>query len=82
MATKKFAGKESRKEEMSEARAIKSGRMTPAQYADKEAVEERGMKAGGMVGYANGGLIKAGPAPNECTYNQGPGVRSQQDYRK
>lgn len=83
MATKKFAGKETRKEEMAEAEAIKSGRVTPAQYASREAMEERRMKNGGKVmGYANGGLIKAGPAPNVCEYTQGPGVRSQQDYHK
>ena len=92
MATKKFAGKESRKEEMAEAEAIKSGRVTPAQYAAREALEERRMKNGGkamgyakggkVMGYANGGMIKAGPAPNVCEYTQGPGVRSQQDYHK
>ena len=72
---KLFTGKESRKEEMAEAKAIKSGRVTPAQYASREAKEPRG--------YANGGLVRAGyGAPNECTYNQGPGARSNQDYKK
>lgn len=68
------AGKESRAEEMAEAKAIQSGKMSPTQYADMEAKE----------GYANGGLVRANNsmAPNACTYSGGPGVRSQQDYRK
>lgn len=35
-------------------------------------------------GYNDGGLVRAtgSMAPNECTYNGGPGVRSQQDYKK
>ena len=54
-----YGGKESRKEEMAEA------------------------KMPMPKGYANGGLVRQGTgAPNECTYNQGPGVRSNQDYRK
>ena len=37
-----------------------------------------------MMYMNNGGLIKAtgSMAPNECTYNGGPGVRSMQDYKK
>lgn len=42
------AGKESRAEEMAEAKAIKSGKLTPAQYAKMEAKE----------GYKNGGKAK------------------------
>lgn len=45
-------------------------------------------------GYKNGGMVKAMSkptdglqrqkvgAPNECEWNQGPGVRSMQDYSK
>lgn len=40
------------------------------------------MANGGMVkGYANGGLVK-GMAPNTPAGVCGPGVRSQQDYKK
>lgn len=55
-----------------------SGRRTAA-------FDERiGFADGGMVkNYADGGLVRASyGAPNECTYNQGPGVRSRQDYKK
>lgn len=41
------AGKESRAEEMKEARMIKAGKMSPAQYAGMESRE--GYKDGGMV---------------------------------
>lgn len=43
MATKKpalFKGKESMKEELAEAKAVKSGKLTPKQYAKSEKVEE------------------------------------------
>ena len=56
MATKKmFGGKESFKEELTEAKAIKSGKITPQQYA-------RGEKSEGvhsMKKMANGGITKA-----------------------
>jgi hypothetical protein len=56
MATKKlFGGKESFKEELNEAKAIKSGKITPQQYA-------RGEKSEGVHGMkkmANGGITKA-----------------------
>ncbi len=51
MATKKpplksiFKGKDDRKEELREARAIKSGKITPEQYARGEKMEDR-MKKG------------------------------------
>ena len=68
------AGKESRGEEMAEARAIQAGKLTPAQYADMEA-KEPGYKNGGKVAKcADGGLV--------WDRTQGTGVRSQQDYRK
>lgn len=113
MATKMFSGKESRGEEMAEAKALKSGQITKKQYMDGErkeghtdmadvrgnadaiksgrmspaqyAAEEKGerMANGGMVrAYADGGLVASMCAPNEPTGVLGPGVRSQQDYRK
>lgn len=54
-------------------------------YGGKETkAEERAEAKMPMAkGYANGGLVRQGTgAPNECTYNQGPGVRSMQDYGK
>lgn len=39
MAFKPFAGKQTKKEEMAEAKAVKSGKVTPAQYAAKEKAE-------------------------------------------
>jgi hypothetical protein len=75
------AGKETRAEEMKEARMIQSGKMSPAQYANMESKE----------GYADGGqvmtkqpLMRANNsfAANSCDYAFGPGVRSQQDYKK
>lgn len=39
MATKPFAGKQTKKEEMAEAKAVRSGKVSPAQYAAKEKAE-------------------------------------------
>jgi hypothetical protein len=52
-----FKGKESYGEEMKEAKAIKSGKITPKQYAMGEK-SEIGMKKGGMAKYAKGGSIR------------------------
>lgn len=72
-AGEKREGEHSMREIRKNADAIKSGRMSPAQYASSEKTEKM----------ADGGLVRAGyGAPNECTYNQGPGVRSRQDYHK
>lgn len=104
---KAFKGKQTAAEEKAEAKMVRSGKMTPAQYAraekaegDKQStktLEARGKQlASGkmsadkyasmstdMPKMADGGLVRAtSGAPNECTYNQGPGVRSQQDYKK
>jgi hypothetical protein len=93
--TMPFKGKESYKEELAEGKALASGRMTPAQYASKEAKE--GYANGGMVkGYADGGAVEADDTddyplmrqqpgflpPNTCDETGGPGVRSWQDYKK
>jgi hypothetical protein len=107
---KAFNGKQTAAEEKAEAKMVRSGKMTPAQYARAEkaegdtmptkSLEARGkqlasgklsadkyasmgpdmpkMADGGMVGLARQGT----GAPNECTYNLGPGVRSLQDYKK
>ena len=64
MATKKlFGGKESYKEELNEAKAIKSGKITPQQYARGEKSEgETGMKkmAKGGITTAKMGAVKSG----------------------
>jgi len=39
MATKPFAGKDTKAEERKEAKMVRSGKMTPAQYAAKEKAE-------------------------------------------
>lgn len=58
---KMFKGKESQSEELKEARAIKSGKITPEEYAKGEKMEEsKKMKCGGKVKkYARGGGIES-----------------------
>lgn len=60
MANKLFKGKETYSEELKEAKAIKSGKITPEQYAKGEKMEEaKKMKKGGMCkGYVRGGGIE------------------------
>lgn len=105
---KAFKGKQTAAEEKAEAKMVRSGKMTPAQYARAEkaegdtasakSLEARGKQlASGklsadryaamspdMPKMADGGLVRAttNMAPNACTYAGGPGVRSQQDYKK
>ena len=59
---KLFKGKETKGEELKEARAIKSGKITPEEYARGEKMEEaKKMKKGGSCGmkkYAKGGGIE------------------------
>ena len=52
MAKKLFGGKESYAEELKEAKAIKSGKISPQQYARGERKEEAGMKKMSMGGFA------------------------------
>ena len=64
MATKGmnlFKGKETYGEELKEAKAIKSGKLTPSQYAKGEKSEEKmKMKKGGMpMKFAAGGFTRA-----------------------
>jgi hypothetical protein len=57
MATKKmFGGKESMKEELAEAKAIKSGKISPMQYAKGEKSEPAMKKGGSVKKMANGGM--------------------------
>lgn len=54
---KLFGGKETYSEELKEAKAIKSGKITPEQYAKGEKME--GHKKGGCVKMAKGGYVRA-----------------------
>jgi len=56
MATKMFAGKQSKKEEMAEAQALKSGKITAKQYKAGEKSEGHSPKANA----ANAKAIKSG----------------------
>ena len=57
---KLFKGKDTYAEEVKEAKAIKSGKITPTEYAKGEKMEEaKKMKCGGKVKkYARGGGIE------------------------
>jgi hypothetical protein len=57
---KLFKGKDTHSEELKEAKAIKSGKITPEQYAQGEGMEmAKGMKCGGKVKkMARGGGIE------------------------
>ena len=58
MAKKLFGGKETYSEELKEAKAIKSGKITPEQYAKGEKSEGvHGMKKGGMCKMTRGGGV-------------------------
>jgi len=60
MATKKmFGGKESMKEELAEAKAIKSGKITPMQYAKGEKSEPAMKRGGATKKMASGGITSA-----------------------
>lgn len=61
--SKLFKGKDTYGEEIKEAKAIKSGKITPSEYAKGEKSEEakkpKGMKCGGKTAkYARGGGIE------------------------
>ena len=75
MATKKlFGGKESYKEELAEAKAIKSGKITPQQYARGEKSEgEKGMKKMAKGGSAGNGITTAKMGAVKSGGNKGKG---------
>ena len=69
MAKKLFGGKETYAEELKEAKAIKSGRISPQQYARGEQKEEAGMKMkkmakGGMAASGMGKVVAGGKRPH------------------
>ena len=59
---KLFKGKDTKAEELKEAKAIKSGKITPEQYAKGEEME-KGMKKGGCCKMAKGGKVKETMGP-------------------
>lgn len=60
MAGKKlFGGKETYGEELKEAKAIKSGRISPQQYAKGEMGESKMKRGGAVKKYAKGGGIES-----------------------
>ena len=65
MAKKLFGGKETYAEELKEAKAIKSGKISPQQYARGEQKEEAGMKKmakGGIAPSKMGAVKTAAPS--------------------
>lgn len=65
MATKAFAGKDSKAEERKEARQVRSGKVTPAQYAAKEKREDGG-KVNSKTLQARGKQLASGKmSPNQ-----------------
>ena len=57
---KLFKGKDTYAEEVKEAKAIKSGKITPEEYAKGEKMEGEGMKKGGKAKcMAKGGFVRA-----------------------
>lgn len=61
-----FKGKENPKEEMKEAKAVKSGKITPAQYAKGEKMEKAmPVHRGKTKKFAAGGPVAPKPAPKD-----------------
>lgn len=58
MATKMFGGKESKSEERSEARAVRSGKVSPAEYARREKAEGDSKSMGALK--ARGSALASG----------------------
>ena len=75
MAKKLFGGKETYAEELKEAKAIKSGRITPQQYARGEQKEEAGMKmkkmAGGGMAASKMGVVKTAAPSRDGVASKG-----------
>ena len=63
---KLFKGKETYGEELKEAKAIKSGKITPQQYAKGEE-SEKAMKKGGCCKMAKGGKVKETMGPKSMS---------------
>ena len=70
-----FKGKETYKEELAEGKAIKSGKVSPEQYAKAEGKEKKFAKGGKVKGYLGGGMLKdmAGSGAFNATAGQPSG---------
>lgn len=73
MAKQLFGGKETYGEELKEAKAIKSGKISPQQYARGEQKEEAGMKMKKMAG---GGVAASKMAPVKTAAPSRDGIAS------
>jgi len=67
---KLFKGKDTKAEELKEAKAIKSGKISPEQYAQGEEMEKK-MKKGGCCKMAKGGVAKTVTKEMEYDYKTG-----------
>ena len=74
MAKKLFGGKETYAEELKEAKAIKSGKISPQQYARGEQKEEAGMKMKKMA--MGGGVAPSKMAPVKTAAPSRDGIAS------
>ena len=54
-----FKGKDTKAEELKEAKAIKSGKISPEQYAKGEEMEKKMKKGGKCCSMAKGGVTRA-----------------------
>ena len=77
MAIKKlFKGKETYKEELAEAKAIKSGKITPAQYAKGEESEKKMARGGMTAGAASHAQKEGRKVAKEMEYDYKTGKKS------
>jgi hypothetical protein len=68
MAKKLFKGKETYAEELKEAKAIKSGKITPTQYAKGEESEKKMKKGGSCKKMAVGGATAPANMPSQSNF--------------
>ena len=76
-----FKGKETYKEELAEGKAIKSGKVSPEQYAKAEGKEKKFAKGGKVKGYLGGGMLRdmVGSGAFNATGGIGPHIVPQKD---
>lgn len=78
MATKPFQGKDTKREEMAEAKTVRSGKITPKQYAAKEMAEGKHKGATSAAMQAKGRALASGkmsPKQYAAGYNYGGMVK-------
>ena len=76
-----FKGKETYKEELAEGKAIKSGKISPEQYAKAEGNEKKFAAGGKVKGYLGGGMLRdmVGSGAFNATGGIGPHIVPQKD---